>query len=45
MEPILCFIRESYFNGYIKAYKKKRVEKEPLYRESSFANFNSELGL
>ena len=33
-----------YVNGYIKAAKKKRVEKEPLYRESCLINFNVELG-
>ena len=32
-----------YVNGYIKAAKKNRVEKEPLYRESSLMNFNNEL--
>lgn len=34
-----------YLNGYIKAAKKGRVEKEPLYRESSLINFHRELGL
>lgn len=33
-----------YLNGYLKAAKKKRIEKEPLYRESSFINFKRELG-
>jgi protein AbiQ len=28
-----------YLNGYIRAVKKKRNEKEPLYRESSLINF------
>ena len=32
-----------YLNGFIKAIKKKRVEKEPLYRESSLINFKREL--
>lgn len=32
-----------YLNGFIKAAKKKRVEKEPLYRESSLINFKREL--
>lgn len=34
-----------YLNGFIKAAKKKRNEKEPLYRESSLVNFLSELGI
>ena len=34
-----------YLNGFIKATKKKRVEKEPLYRESSLINFKREFGL
>lgn len=34
-----------YLRGFIKAARKKRVEKEPLYRESSLINFISELGL
>ncbi len=34
-----------YLNGFIKAAKKKRNEKEPLYRESSLINYLSELGL
>ena len=34
-----------YLNGYKKAAKKKRVQKEPLYRESSLINFDEELGL
>lgn len=34
-----------YLKGFIKAVKKKRVEKEPLYRESSLINFKSELGI
>lgn len=34
-----------YFNGFLKAAKKKRIEKEPLYRESSLINFVNELGL
>lgn len=32
-----------YLNGFIKAVKKGRNEKEPLYRESSLVNFMSEL--
>lgn len=32
-----------YVKGYVKAAKKKRVEKEPLYRESSLVNFEREL--
>lgn len=34
-----------YVNGYIKSAKKKRHEKEPLYRESSLINFLSEMGI
>ncbi len=34
-----------YLNGFIKAAKKGRIEKEPLYRESSLINFLSELGI
>lgn len=34
-----------YLNGFLKAAKKKRIEKEPLYRESSLINFENELGL
>lgn len=34
-----------YVNGYTKASRKKRVEKEPLYRESSLVNFKKELGI
>lgn len=33
---------ETYLRGYIKAVKKNRNEKEPLYRESSLINFISE---
>lgn len=32
-----------YVNGYVKAVKKKRVDKEPLYRESCLVNFKEEL--
>lgn len=34
-----------YVKGYIKAARKKRVEKEPLYRESSLINFENQLGI
>ena len=34
-----------YLKGYIKAAKKKRHEKEPLYRESSLINFWDEMGV
>ena len=34
-----------YLYGFVKAAKKKRVEKEPLYRESSLINFENELEL
>ena len=33
-----------YLNGYIKAAKKKRHEKEPLYKEPCLINFAQELG-
>lgn len=36
---------EVYLRGYKKAAKKGRIEKEPLYRESSLINFHKELGL
>ena len=32
-----------YLNGFIKAARKKRIEKEPLFRESCLVNFISEL--
>lgn len=32
-----------YLNGFIKAMKKNRIEKEPLYRESSLINYIDEL--
>ena len=34
-----------YLDGYIKAVRKNRVNKEPLYRVSCLRNFNDELGL
>ncbi|MCM1103086.1 MAG: hypothetical protein NC409_03175 [Clostridium sp.] len=34
-----------YLNGFIRAVKKKRYEREPLYRESSLVNFISELNI
>lgn len=36
---------EVYLKGYSKAARKRRIEKEPLYRESSLINFHKELGL
>ena len=36
---------EIYIRGYIRAAKKGRVQKEPLYRVSSLQNFNKELGI
>lgn len=36
---------EVYLRGYKKAAKKGRIEKEPLYRESSLINFHEELGI
>jgi len=41
---MICEEFKVYINGFIKATKKKRVEKEPLYRESSLINFKKELG-
>ncbi len=32
-----------YLNGFVKALKKGRNEKEPLYKESSLINFSKEL--
>ena len=43
LEIRYCFM--VYLNGYIKAVRKKRWNKEPLYRVSSLQNFNKELGL
>ena len=34
---------EIYLKGFIKSVKKNRIEKEPLYRESSLINFISEI--
>lgn len=34
-----------YVNGFIKAAKKKRIAKEPLFRESCLINFLNELGV
>jgi hypothetical protein len=34
-----------YLNGFIKAAKKKRIAKEPLFRESCLINFLNELGI
>lgn len=36
---------EQYLAGFIKAAKKNRIEREPLYKESSLVNFLGELGL
>ncbi|MBD5454456.1 MAG: hypothetical protein HDR30_09110 [Lachnospiraceae bacterium] len=36
---------EIYLRGYRKAAQKNRIEKEPLYRESSLINFHKELGI
>ena len=36
---------EQYLLGFIKAANKKRIEREPLYRESSLVNFLNELGI
>lgn len=34
-----------YLSGFIKAAKKNRIHREPLYRESSLINFLTELGI
>lgn len=34
-----------YIGGFLKAARKNRIEKEPLYRESSLINFTKELGV
>lgn len=34
-----------YLHGFIRAARKKRNDKEPLYRESSLVNFMSELNI
>ena len=34
-----------YLKGFMKAVRKDRIEKEPLYRESSLVNFLMELGI
>jgi len=36
---------EQYLSGFIKAAKKKRINRESLYKESSLVNFLSELGI
>ena len=36
---------EVYLKGYSKSARKKRIEKETLYQESSLMNFHKELGL
>lgn len=36
---------EVYLRGYKRVAKKRRIEKEPLYRESSLINFHTELGI
>ena len=35
---------EQYLSGFMKAAKKNRIAREPLYRESSLVNFLGELG-
>ena len=34
-----------YVKGFVKAAKKKRIEKEPLFRESCLINFKRQLGI
>ena len=43
--PVIVREFKVYLNGYIKAARKKRWNKEPLYRVSSLPNFDEELGL
>ena len=35
----------TYIKRYIKIAKKRRVEKEPLFRKSSLVNYHQELGI
>lgn len=39
----ICNELNIYISGFIKNYKKKRIEKEPFYRESSLINFINDL--
>ena len=43
--PVIQTEFEQYVTGFIKAAKKNRIEREPLYRESSLVNFRKELCL
>ena len=36
---------EKYLSGFLKAARKNRILREPLYRESSLINFSKELGI
>ena len=36
---------EKYLSGFLKAAKKNRISREPLYRESSLINYLKELGI
>lgn len=41
--PIIQKEFEQYLNGFLKAARKKRIDKEPLFRESCLVNFLKEL--
>lgn len=41
----ICNEFETYLNGYIKAAKRGKADRIPLYRESSLVNFHRELGI
>jgi len=39
------FSPATYVNGFVKAAKKRRIDLEPLYRESSLVNFFADLAI
>lgn len=43
--PVIQAEFEQYIAGFIRASKKNRISREPLYRESSLVNFRNELSL
>ena len=42
---VICREFETYLRKYIRAAKKGRIEREPLFRESSLIQFHRELGI
>lgn len=42
---MICKQFRQYVNGYCKAVRKNRVDKEPLYRDSSLVNYHTELNI